>query len=55
MPSMLSGMMAYVCVAELLPAAFLEKGVSRPTTVFAFFFGCAVMASSIVIEKFATA
>jgi len=50
-----AGMMSYVCLAELLPAAFGEKGVSRETVVFAFFLGCAVMASSIVIEKFATA
>lgn len=49
------GMMAYVCIAELLPAAFLEKGVNQKLTAAAFFAGCAVMASSLVIEKFATA
>jgi len=50
-----AGMMSYVCLAELLPAAFGEAGVARETIVLAFFLGCAVMASSIVIEKFATA
>lgn len=49
------GMMAYVCIAELLPAAFLEKGVSRDLVTAAFFAGCTVMAMSLVIEKFATA
>jgi len=49
------GMMAYVCIAELLPAAFLEKGVSRDLVTAAFFAGAAVMAASLIIEKFATA
>ena len=47
------GMMVYVCIAELLPAAWAEKGVSRESLTFAFFAGCAVMASSLVIEKLA--
>ena len=46
-------MMVYVCIAELLPAAFREPGVSRASVVFAFFLGCAVMAASLVIEKLA--
>lgn len=50
-----AGMMSFVCISELLPAAFAEKGVPRSTVVASFFAGCAVMASSIVIEKFATA
>ena len=45
----------YVCIAELLPTAFAEKGVSREAVVGAFFLGCAVMASSLVIEKIAVA
>lgn len=49
------GMMTFVCVAELLPAAYGEKGVSRGTVTAAFFAGCFVMASSLVIEKYATA
>lgn len=49
------GMMMYVCIAELLPTAFAEKGVSRDAVVGAFFLGCAVMASSLVIEKLAMA
>jgi ZIP family zinc transporter len=48
------GMMSYVCLAELLPAAFLEKGVSKDLVTAAFFGGCLMMASSLVIEKFAT-
>ena len=44
----------YVCLAELLPAAFLEKGVSKDLVTAAFFGGCLMMASSLVIEKFAT-
>ena len=47
------GMMMYVCIAELLPAALAEKGVAREAVVGAFFLGCAVMAASLVIEKFA--
>ena len=49
------GMMMYVCVAELLPAAFAERGVSRELVTFAFFVGSAVMAASLVIEKIAVA
>ena len=49
------GMMVYVCVAELLPAAWGEKGVSREGITFAFFAGCAVMAASLVLEKIASA
>ena len=48
-----AGMMVYVCISELLPAAFREPGVSRHAIVGAFFAGCAVMASSLVIEKLA--
>ena len=40
-----------VCVAELLPAAFGERGVSRESVTLAFFGGCAVMATSLVLEK----
>ena len=47
------GMMTYVCIAELLPAAFGERGVSREIITLAFFAGCAVMAASLVIAKFA--
>ena len=47
------GMMVYVCIAELLPSAWAEKGVSRASLTAAFFAGCAVMASSLVIEKLA--
>ena len=47
------GMMTYVCIAELLPAAYAERGVSNDTITAAFFMGCAVMAASLVIEKFA--
>lgn len=46
-------MMVYVCLAELLPAAFAERGVSREAVTAAFFGGAAVMASSLVIEKYA--
>mmetsp|Transcript_62472 Transcript_62472/g.123449 ORF Transcript_62472/g.123449 Transcript_62472/m.123449 type:complete len:334 (-) Transcript_62472:78-1079(-) len=49
------GMMAYVCIAELLPAAFEERGVPREAVIMSFFVGCFVMASSLVVEKFATA
>ena len=48
------GMMLYVCIAELLPAAYGEKGVSREAVTIAFFLGCAVMAASLVVEKFAS-
>ena len=47
------GMMLYVCISELLPAAYGEKGVSRESVTIAFFLGCAVMAASLVVEKFA--
>lgn len=46
-------MMTFVCIAELLPAAFAEKAASRESVALAFFGGCAVMASSLVLEKFA--
>lgn len=49
-----SGMMTYVCISELLPAAYGEKGVSKFKVTCFFFLGCAVMASSIVIEKLAS-
>merc|ERR1712087_682175 len=48
-----AGMMTYVCISELLPAAYGEAGVSRGAVVFAFFAGCAVMATSLVAEKLA--
>lgn len=47
-------MMTFVCIEELLPAAFAEKGVSRSALTASFFMGCAVMAASLVVEKFAT-
>ena len=47
------GMMAYVCIAELLPAAFREKGVDPALVTRAFFFGCLTMALSLVLERFA--
>jgi len=46
-----AGMMSYVCIEELLPAAYAEKGVPRSKLTAAFFAGCAVMASSLVLEK----
>lgn len=49
------GMMTYVCISELLPSAYGETTVSRTVITSFFFLGCAVMALSIVIEKFATA
>ena len=48
---MTAGMMSYVCIEELLPAAYAEKGVPRSKLTAAFFAGCAVMASSLVLEK----
>ena len=36
---------------RLLPAAYAEQGVSRSALTAAFFVGCAVMASSLVLEK----
>ena len=44
-------MMSYVCIEELLPAAYAEKGVASSKLTAAFFAGCAVMASSLVLEK----
>ena len=64
-----AGMMVYVCVSELLPAAFAERqhedsrpesakierccGNHKAAMTCAFFFGCAVMALSLVVEKIA--
>ena len=48
-----AGMMTYVCIAELIPAALAEQGVPRSTITAAWFGGCAVMATSLVVEKFA--
>mmetsp|Transcript_34621 Transcript_34621/g.111227 ORF Transcript_34621/g.111227 Transcript_34621/m.111227 type:complete len:325 (+) Transcript_34621:1771-2745(+) len=50
-----AGMMTYVCMSELLPSAYAERGVPRSRVVAAFFAGAAVMASSLIIEKFASA
>mmetsp|Transcript_11500 Transcript_11500/g.36843 ORF Transcript_11500/g.36843 Transcript_11500/m.36843 type:complete len:116 (+) Transcript_11500:271-618(+) len=50
-----AGMMTYVCLSELLPSAYAERGVPRSRVVAAFFAGAAVMASSLIIEKFASA
>jgi len=50
-----AGMMTYVCISELLPTAFEERGVRRGVTVASFFAGCAVMALSLVAERFAGA
>lgn len=50
-----AGMMVFVCISELLPAAYAERGVRRDAVVLAFFLGCAVMSSSLVIERFASA
>ena len=52
---MKAGMMSFVCIAELLPAAYAEKGVSREVVTAAFFVGCFTMALSLVVEKYATA
>ena len=46
-----AGMMCFVCINELLPAAYAERGVSRTAVTAAFFAGCAVMAASLVVEK----
>lgn len=46
-----AGMMVYVCLSELLPAAYREHPSTRLVTQ-AFFAGCLVMASSLVLEKF---
>lgn len=46
-----AGMMVYVCLSELLPAAYREHPSTRLITQ-AFFAGCCVMASSLVLEKF---
>jgi ZIP family zinc transporter len=46
-----AGMMVYVCLSELLPAAYREY--PRPKLItHSFFAGCLVMASSLVLEKF---
>jgi len=50
-----AGMMVYVCVAELLPAAYRERAASSELITLAFCMGCAVMAASLVIEQLATA
>ena len=50
-----AGMMCFVCINELLPAAYAERGVSRTAVTAAFFGGCAVMATSLVVEKWALA
>ena len=52
---MTAGMMSYVCIEELLPAAYAEQGVSCSALTAAFFAGCAVMAASLVVEKWALA
>ena len=46
-----AGMMLFVCVAELLPAAYAEKAAPPHLVTAAFFVGCAVMATSLVLEK----
>jgi drug/metabolite transporter (DMT)-like permease len=46
-----AGMMVYVCLTELLPAAYREHPSAR-LVAHAFLAGCAVMASSLVLEKF---
>ncbi|KAG8458704.1 hypothetical protein KFE25_012902 [Diacronema lutheri] len=48
-----AGMMVYVCLSELLPAAYREHPSTRLVTQ-AFFAGCCVMASSLVLEKFSS-
>lgn len=42
-------MMLFVCVAELLPAAYGEPSMPTPLVALAFFAGCAVMATSLVL------
>lgn len=49
--SISAGMMVYVCLSELLPAAYREHPSTKLVTQ-AFFAGCLVMASSLVLEKF---
>ena len=44
-----AGMMLFVCIAELLPAAYGEKGVSTSLITWSFFFGCAVMSTSLML------
>ena len=50
-----AGMMVFVCISELLPAAYAERGVTGDAVVLAFFLGCAVMSSSLVVERVASA
>ena len=40
-----------LCFAELLPAAYGEKAAKPHHITAAFFVGCAVMATSLVLEK----
>ena len=44
-----AGMMLFVCVAELLPAAYAEKTASTALVALSFFVGCAVMATSLML------
>ena len=44
-----AGMMLFVCVAELLPAAYAEKTASTSLVALSFFLGCAVMAASLMM------
>lgn len=46
-----AGMMLFVSVAELLPAAYGEKAAKLHHITAAFFVGCAIMAISLVLEK----
>ena len=45
---MTAGMMSYVCIEELLPAAYAEQGVSCSALTAAFFGGCVMMARKAV-------
>lgn len=44
-----AGMMLFVCIAELLPAAYAEPTAPTPLVALAFFLGCAVMATSLMM------
>jgi len=44
-----AGMMLFVCVAELLPAAYAEKTAPTALIALSFFVGCAVMATSLMM------